>query len=58
MELGVITVRCGGMMRDVVMRCIKDVANIWCDLNVAWNIGCGVMWYVSNVKWGVMRDVV
>ena len=44
--------KCGGMMQDVelvvcgamcktwcyvVVRCINDVASIWCDLNVAWS---------------------
>ena len=50
-ELGVITVRCGGMMQDVghvkcgamlcKMWCARcgdaiNVANIWCDLKLMW----------------------
>ena len=44
-------------MRDVVVRCINEVANIWCDLNVAWgtwNVAL-LMWYISNTKGGTMR---
>ena len=62
--MGVITVRCGGMMQDVehvkcgAMSCVKcdarcDVANIWCDLKCGIEyMECGVMWYVRNVKMG------
>ena len=45
------------MVRDVVV-CIDDVANIKCDLKCGVEyMECGVMWYVSNMKWGAMRDV-
>ena len=46
-----------GVMRDVVA-CINDVANIKRDLKCGVEyMECGVMWHVSNVKWGAMRDV-
>ena len=58
-ELGVITVRCGGMMRlcnkwnALPLCCVKcsvmhNVANIRCDLK------CGVEYVECGVMWNVM----
>ena len=43
-------VKCG-VIRDVVVRCINDVANIWCDINVAWST-----WNVALYGTSVMRN--
>ena len=39
------------VIRDVVVRCINDVANIWCDINVAWST-----WNVALYGTSVMRN--
>ena len=55
-------VKCG-VMRYVVVRCINDVASIWCDLNVAWSTwnvalcGTSVMSNGCNARCGMMHNV-